>query len=99
MRWSVCHPHLLHVVLHGDAAEGDGEDAGHMEGLRSEVGEIGEDDDNQWLYHSGMVEKSINISKYCRLDISKFMLTVDLVNSFQSKVNTEPQGSRNLQSV
>jgi hypothetical protein len=25
---------LLDVVLHGDAAEGDGENAGHVEGLR-----------------------------------------------------------------
>ena len=28
---------LLHVVLHGDAAEGDGEDPGHVEGLRCQV--------------------------------------------------------------
>ena len=33
---------LLHVVLHGDAAEGDGEDPRHVEGLRGEVGEVGE---------------------------------------------------------
>ena len=30
--------YLLHVVLHGDAAEGDGEDAGHVEDLRYILG-------------------------------------------------------------
>ena len=49
---------LLHVILHGDAAEGDGEDPRHVEGLRREVGEVGEYYDNQWLYNSRMVEKS-----------------------------------------
>ena len=31
----------LDVVLHGDAAEGDGEDAGHVEDLGVEVGHVG----------------------------------------------------------
>ena len=72
---------LLHVVLHGDAAEGDGEDPRHVEGLRGEIGEVGEYYDNQWLYHSRVVEKSKNIGEY--LSAQYFQVNVDLVKKAQ----------------
>ena len=49
---------LLDVVLHGDAAEGDGEDAGHVECLRCQIWQVGEYQDDQWLNHSGVIKKS-----------------------------------------
>ena len=45
---------LLHVVLHGDATEGDAEDAGHVEELGGEVGEVGEGQHHQGLQHPGL---------------------------------------------
>ena len=50
---------LFHVVLHGDPAEGDGEDPGHVEGLGREIGEVGKHQDDQGLQHSRVIEKSV----------------------------------------
>ena len=63
---------LLDVVLHGDAAEGDGEDPRHVEGLRREVGEVGEYYDNQWLYHSRVVQKSKDNSYFRKMSTQYF---------------------------
>ena len=45
------------MFLHGNSAEGDGEDAGHVEDLRREVGEVGHDEHEQWLQNRGVVGK------------------------------------------
>ena len=63
---------LLDVVLHGDAAEGDGQDARHLEGLRCQVGEVGEHQDDQWLHNPGVVQEPA-IDKYVDiLDLDRY---------------------------
>ena len=54
---------LLHVVLHGDATKGDSEDPGHVECLRCQVWQIGENQDDQWLNDSGVIKKSTELIK------------------------------------
>ena len=43
-----------HIVLHGDPTEGDGQDAGHVEDLCSQVGDVGERENHQGLQDSGL---------------------------------------------
>ena len=43
------------MFLHGYSAEGDGEDAGHVEDLCSEIGQVRHGEHKQGFQHSGMV--------------------------------------------
>ena len=47
----------VHTYLHRDAAEGDGKDAGHLEYLGGEVGQVGHREHEQRLQHRGMVRE------------------------------------------
>ena len=60
----------LDVVLHGDAAEGDGEDAGHVEDLGGEVGQVRHGDYHKRLQDTSMVHEpgglGIRVSRVVR---------------------------------